>query len=89
MLDNRHVVFKLGRGKYFLVQLANGCLRLRRNQTVKLNGLSHSIEYDTIQGFDTNSYGSMIEGARCMIPGFTEVAEAQVEQLEVNVTEMS
>ena len=37
VLDNRHVVFKLGREKYFLVQLANRCPGLRRNQTVKLN----------------------------------------------------
>ena len=38
VLDNRHVVFKLGREKYFLVQLANRCPGLRRNQTVKVVG---------------------------------------------------
>ena len=86
VLDNRHVVFKLGREKYFLVQLANRCPGLRRNQTVKLNmRLNRLCEYDTIQGFDTNSYGSMMEGARCMIPGFTEVTEAQVEQLQLTL----
>ena len=47
--------------------------------------LNRLCEYDTIQGFDANSYGSMMEGARCMIPGFTEVTEAQVEQLELTL----
>ena len=79
-LDDRHVLFRMSRKAFYLVQLPHRCPGLRRNDPVAyetLNGMS-VCTHDAIRGTYRFGPGDSRLGPPCAIPGFQEIT---VEQL--------
>ena len=82
-LDDRHVVFRMSRKKYYLVQLPHRCPGLRRNDPVAyetINGMS-VCSLDAIRGTFRFGPGDSRLGPPCSIPGFQEVTVEQLATL--------
>jgi len=79
-LDDRHLVFRMGRKALYLVRFPHRCPGLRRNGPVayeSLNGMS-VCTHDAIRGTFRYGAGDARLGPPCAIPGFQEIT---VEQL--------
>ncbi|MDD9963402.1 MAG: hypothetical protein F4X31_06460 [Gammaproteobacteria bacterium] len=83
VLDDRHVVFRMSRKTYYLVQLPHRCPGLRRNDPVAyetVNGMS-VCSLDAIRGTFRFGPGDSRLGPPCSIPGFQEVTVEQLATL--------
>ena len=82
-LDERHVVFRMSRKTYYLVQFPHRCPGLRRNDPVAyetLNGMS-VCSHDAIRGTFRFGPGDSRLGPPCSIPGFQEITVEQLATL--------
>lgn len=82
-LDDRHVVFRMSRKAFYLVQLPHRCPGLRRNDPVAyetLNGMS-VCAHDAIRGTFSYGPGNARLGPPCAIPGFQEITVEQLAML--------
>ena len=83
-LDERHVVFRMGRREYYLVQFQHRCPGLRRNDPVAyetLNGMS-VCSHDTMRGLLRYGIGDNRLGPPCAIPGFQQLSQEQLDALK-------
>lgn len=78
VLDEKHIAFKVGRDKYYLVQLEKRCPGLNRQSTLIYEANSHRLcTRDSIRG--RNGVGvAAWTGPRCRIPSFQEITEDQL-----------
>jgi len=78
VLDEKHVAFKVGRDKYYLVQLEKRCPGLNRQSTLIYETSSNRLcTRDSIRG--RNGVGTAAwTGPRCRIPSFQEITEDQL-----------
>ena len=83
VLDNRHVAFRVGRDKYFLVQFKRRCPGLRRGQAVMYETRSSRVcTHDPIRPLFEASFGRLEPGIPCYIPGFQSVTREQLDGLK-------
>lgn len=78
VLDEKHIAFKVGRNKYYLVRLEKRCPGLNRQSTLVYETSSNRLcTRDSIRG--RNGVGSAAwTGPRCRIPSFQEITEDQL-----------
>lgn len=83
VLDNRHVAFRVGRDKYYLVQFKRRCSGLRRGRPVMYETRSSRVcVHDPIRPLYEMSFGRLEPGVPCYIPGFQSVTREQLDGLK-------
>ena len=78
VLDNRTLVFDLGRDENYLVRLKRQCFGLRKNTPIsyEVHG-SQFCKHDGFRALDTWSIGQFVPGPRCSIPSFIPVTDLE------------
>ena len=78
VLDNRTLVFDLGRDENYLVRLKRQCFGLRKNTTIsyEVHG-SQFCKHDGFRALETWSIGQFVPGPRCSIPSFIPVTDLE------------
>jgi hypothetical protein len=81
VLDGQHVVFRVGRDTYYLVQFKRRCPLLDRNDTIMYTvRTSRLCVLDSIRSVEGAAYGSP-PGPPCPIPSFRQISEEQLDAL--------
>lgn len=81
VLDGRHVVFRVGRDTYYLVQFKRRCPLLNRNDTIMYTTHSSRLcVLDPIRSVEGAAYGSP-PGPPCPIPSFRQISKEQLTAL--------
>ena len=78
VLDNRTLVFDLGRDENYLVRLKRQCFGLRKNTPIsyEVHG-SQFCKHDGFRALETWSIGQFVPGPRCSIPSFIPVTDLE------------
>jgi hypothetical protein len=78
VLDNRTLVFDLGRDENYLVRLKRQCFGLRKNTPIsyEVHG-SQFCKHDGFRALETWSIGEFVPGPRCSIPSFIPVTDLE------------
>ena len=78
VLDNRTLVFDLGRDENYLVRLKRQCFGLRKNTPIsyEVHG-SQFCKHDGFRALETWSIGQFVPGPRCSIPIFIPVTDLE------------
>jgi hypothetical protein len=78
VLDNRTLVFDLGRDENYLVRLKRQCFGLRKNALIsyEVHG-SQFCKHDGFRTLETWSFGHFVPGPRCSIPSFIPVSDLE------------
>jgi hypothetical protein len=78
VLDNRTLVFDLGRDENYLVRLKRQCFGLRKNTPIsyEVHG-SQFCKHDGFRALETWSIGEFVPGPRCAIPSFIPVTDLE------------
>lgn len=79
VLDNRTLLFDMGREKHYLVRLERQCYGLRRNTPIsyEING-GRLCRTDGIRALETWGHNRFVPGPRCLIPSFINVNETEL-----------
>jgi len=81
-LDDKHVVFRLGRDEYYLVALERGCATLNRNSTIGYDSDGSRVcALDSIHPLNGFGRGGVSASISCQIPGFQAITEQQLALL--------
>jgi len=81
VLDGQHVVFRVGRDTYYLVQFKRRCPLLDRNDTIMYTvRTSRLCVLDSIRSVQGAAYGAP-PGPPCAIPSFRQISKEQLDAL--------
>ena len=86
VLDNRTVVFDMGRKDNYLVRLKHQCFGLRRDSAISYE--MHGGRLCRLDGFrtiETWGLNRFVPGPRCAIPAFIKLSEAELELVQAMV----
>ena len=86
VLDNRTVVFDMGRKDNYLVRLKHQCFGLRRDSAISYE--MHGGRLCRLDGFrtiETWGLNRFLPGPRCAIPAFIKLSEAELELVQAMV----
>ena len=83
VLDDKHVVFRLGRDEYYLVAFERGCATLNRNSTIGYDSDGSRVcALDSIHPLNGIAPpGGVSASISCQIPGFQAISEEQLALL--------
>jgi hypothetical protein len=86
VLDNRTVVFDMGRKDNYLVRLKHQCFGLRRDSAIsyEMHG-GRLCRLDGFRSIETWGLNRFMPGPRCAIPAFIKLSEAELELVEAKV----
>lgn len=86
VLDNRTLVFDMGRNQNYLVRLKQECFGLRRNTPIsyEVHG-SQFCKHDGFRALETWSINQFVPGPRCSIPAFIPITDAERELVRARV----
>ena len=86
VLDNRTVVFDMGREDNYLVRLKHQCFGLRRDSAIsyEMHG-GRLCRLDGFRSIETWGLNRFVPGPRCSIPAFIKLSEAELELVEAKV----
>ena len=86
VLDNRTVVFDMGRKDNYLVRLKHQCFGLRRDSAIsyEMHG-GRLCRLDGFRSIETWGLNRFVPGPRCSIPAFIKLSEAELELVEAKV----
>ena len=86
VLDNRTVVFDMGRRDNYLVRLKHPCFGLRRDSAIsyEMHG-GRLCRLDGFRSIETWGLNRFVPGPRCSIPAFIKLSEAELELVEAKV----
>ena len=87
VLDERHILFRMSRNQYQLVQFKNRCPTLRHDSTLVYEVTGTKLcEFDRVRA--VNGIGlSAMPGPNCLIPGFQTMTVEQVVLLKETLKE--
>ncbi|MEM9620199.1 MAG: DUF6491 family protein [Pseudomonadota bacterium] len=81
VLDEKHVVFRLSRNEYYLVQFKHRCPSMRRGNTVIYETRSNRLcTLDNLRA--ATNFGNLEPGPPCAIPGFQSVSKEGLAALK-------
>lgn len=86
VLDNKTLVFDMGRDKNYLVRLKRECFGLRRHTPIsyELHG-SQFCKYDGFRALETRGFNRLVSGPRCFIPAFIPVNDMERDLVKARV----
>lgn len=83
VLDDKHVAFRMGRDKYYLVQFKHRCPGLRKEKPVMYESdQARLCKHDSIRAVYDMGLGNYRPGMKCGIPGFQSVTKEQIVHLK-------
>ena len=86
VLDNRTVVFDMGRKDNYLVRLKHQCFGLRRDSAISYEMRGGRLcRLDGFRSIETWGLNRFVPGPRCLIPAFIKLSEAELELVEAKV----
>ena len=86
VLDNRTVVFDMGRQDNYLVRLKHQCFGLRPDAAISYEIYGGRLcRLDGFRSLETWGLNRLVPGPRCSIPAFIKVSDAELELVEAKV----
>jgi len=86
VLDNRTLVFDMGRDENYLVRLKRQCFGLRKDTPIsyEVHG-SQFCKHDGFRALETWSTNQLVPGPRCSIPAFIPLTDTEKELVKARV----